>query len=603
MKRLNRWARRSALVCSVLGVGVLAAGNVAAGGGGAVAAAAGRRAAPAAGTKSPIKVAWLATLTGADAADGMAQVKGFKLGLKVFGDTVDGHRIEASYLNSESTPTIALSAAKRAVETYHASVILGPLLGNLLAAVAPYVLSRDVPQLTYATSGYTQIKADVQSKAGFVTGYTPTQVATEGAKWAYDTMHWHHITTLADDYNYGWESVGGFDKEFAKLGGTITKTIWVPVTRADVSTYVSEIPSTTQAVFTELLGPQGTDFYSQMKAYGFTTKVGVLGMASTIDRARHPEDTDLCREAVGLHLRIEVGPLGSQKLGEDRLGRRRDLRDVRRDIGPCHRDPDRLCDRAAQLRELLVEPADALPAVVVVVGQRRDVVPVHGVVGPLGPLGGDLRGGVAGDEPGLGLHVRLDLCVAGRGVGQLRHIARQHVGSNGRKKIAQQRSQDDAGMVCLDRSLGRAQGDRRCALAVQVARLDPVTVDRVAEHLQTELEPLDLGHAVGRVGTGECGEPRDLDGALRPGCWRGPPPSCCRDGSSAARRDVPGGEHAHPQHRAHERASSRPTIQPLHHSLPGRPGCQRPQRFVNAVTVRAHPSQAVSLAWCVDQFA
>ena len=285
MKRLNRWARRSALVVSVLGVGALAAGNVAAGGGGAVAAAAGKRAAPAAGKKSPITVAWLATLTGADAADGMAQVKGFKLGLGVFGDTVDGHKIEASYLNSESTPTIALSAAKRAVETYHASVILGPLLGNLLAAVAPYVLSRDVPQLTYATSGYTQIKADVQFKAGFVTGYTPTQVATEGAKWAYDTMHWHHITTLADDYNYGWESVGGFDKEFTKLGGRITKTIWVPVTRADVSTYVSEIPSTTQAVFTELLGPQGTNFYSQMKAYGLTTKVGVLGMASTIDQS------------------------------------------------------------------------------------------------------------------------------------------------------------------------------------------------------------------------------------------------------------------------------------------------------------------------------
>ncbi len=275
MRRSPAWWRRSRVVgASLIGAASLAAGVGAVGTVGA---------APA--KKSPINVAYLVPLTGTAAANGKDEENGFNLGLKHFGSTVDGHKIVVTYLTTHGTPTVALSDAKKAVKTLHVNVVEGPLLADEIAATAPYVLSQGVPEDDLFLASPTQMKDYQTYKLGFTSGWDAYQVATEGAKWAYDTMHWRHVTTLADGYAFGWEDAGGFIKEFTKLGGKITKAIWPPVTVADMSTYVSEIPSSTQAVFTELLGAQGVSFYSQMKAYGLKAKIPVLGFTTTVDQS------------------------------------------------------------------------------------------------------------------------------------------------------------------------------------------------------------------------------------------------------------------------------------------------------------------------------
>lgn len=268
---------------SMLGVGALVA--ACGGGGGGGTSAGGSGTSSSSGSKTPVKVAYVVPLTGTAAANGKDEENGFNLGLKHFGSTVDGHKITVKYLDSQMTPTVGLSDAKKAIKTTHVNLVEGPLLANVIAATAPYVMSQGVPEDDLFLSSATQMKDYQTAKIGFTSGWDAYQVGTEAAKWAYDTMHWHNMTTFADDYAFGWEDVGAFDKEFKKLGGTITKAIWPPSSQSDMSSYVSQIPSGTQAVFTELLGAQGVSFYSEWKSYGLKANIPVLGFTTTVDQS------------------------------------------------------------------------------------------------------------------------------------------------------------------------------------------------------------------------------------------------------------------------------------------------------------------------------
>ena len=272
MASSTRWRRSGAVGGSLIGAVSLLGAVGATGTAGAA-------------SKSPVKVAYLVPLTGTAAANGKDEENGFSLGLKHFGDTVDGHKIQVTFMDTQATPTVGLTDAKKAVTTTHVNVVEGPLLANIIAVTAPYVMSKGVVEDDLFLASPTQMQGYQSAKFGYTSGWDAYQVGTEGAKWAYGTMHWHHMTTLADDYAFGWEAVGAFDKEFTKLGGTITKAIWPPSSQADMSSYVSQIPSTTQAVFTELLGAQGVSFYSQMTSYGLKTRVPVLGFTTTVDQS------------------------------------------------------------------------------------------------------------------------------------------------------------------------------------------------------------------------------------------------------------------------------------------------------------------------------
>jgi branched-chain amino acid transport system substrate-binding protein len=119
-------------------------------------------------------------------------------------------------------------------------------------------------------------------------GWDGAEVSTVGAKWAYDMMHWRHVVVVGDDYAFGWEMVGGFAAEFKNLGGTIDKSIWIPLDAVDVASYVSQIPRNTQAVYVELLGTQASNFFADYKSYGLKANVPLLGSTTMTDQSVLP---------------------------------------------------------------------------------------------------------------------------------------------------------------------------------------------------------------------------------------------------------------------------------------------------------------------------
>src|SRR5579875_286620 len=66
---------------------------------------------------SPIKVGYEVPLTGNFASNGRDEENGFKLGLKDFGDVVDGHKIVPIFADTAADPNQALSVAHQLVRT------------------------------------------------------------------------------------------------------------------------------------------------------------------------------------------------------------------------------------------------------------------------------------------------------------------------------------------------------------------------------------------------------------------------------------------------------------------------------------------------------
>jgi branched-chain amino acid transport system substrate-binding protein len=240
------------------------------------------------GSDSPIKVGYLVPLTGTTAANGQDEERGFNLGLQQFGKVVDGHPIQVTYLDTQSSPTVALSDARELVSQDHVQVMEGPLLANQTEVVSPYVMSNKIPEDDLFLASPTQMNDYAKYDLGLTSGWDGAQVSTVGAKWAYDTMHWRHVVVVADDYAFGWELGGDFAKEFENLGGSIDRTIWIPLDAVDVATYISEIPRNTQAVYVELIGTQASNFLTGYQSYGLAEKVPLLASTTATDQSALP---------------------------------------------------------------------------------------------------------------------------------------------------------------------------------------------------------------------------------------------------------------------------------------------------------------------------
>jgi branched-chain amino acid transport system substrate-binding protein len=195
-----------------------------------------------ASSHAPVKVGYLLPLTGIFTKNGTSEQDGFKLGLKHFGTSVDGHPIQVTYANDQGDPSVSLSDARQLVTSDHVQVMEGPLISSAIAVVAPYVLGQGIPEDDLYLASPQQAQAYAKYGTGFTSGWDGFAPSTVGARWAYSTMHWRHVTTVGLGISFGWQGVGGFAAQFTKLGGKIDKMIWVPGNSVDMSSYVSAIP-------------------------------------------------------------------------------------------------------------------------------------------------------------------------------------------------------------------------------------------------------------------------------------------------------------------------------------------------------------------------
>jgi len=246
--------------------------------------------------KGPIKIGFLAPLSGGMAANGKDMLVGFEQYLEEIKYQVAGRKIELLVEDDEANPAVGLTKTRKLVEKDGVHIMTGGLMASSAYALAPYIDSKEIP-MTYPIMSADDITQRKIPQWIVRTGWSSSQPHQPFGEYAYNTLKFRKISIVAYDFAFGWECAGGFHKTFEDAGGKILQKIWVPLTAQDMSPYLSQISKDADAVFAVFSGRYTIQFVKQYKEFGFKDKIPLIGGGTVTDEHALPSMGD---EAIGI---------------------------------------------------------------------------------------------------------------------------------------------------------------------------------------------------------------------------------------------------------------------------------------------------------------
>jgi branched-chain amino acid transport system substrate-binding protein len=232
--------------------------------------------------RGPIKVGFLVPLSGPYVQNGRDILNGFLLALDEMGYTAGGRRIELIVEDDEAIPAVGLTKARKLVERDKVDVMAGALLSSTGYALAPYIDAVGVP-MVYPVVSADDLTQRKRSKWIVRTGWTASQPNHLFGEYAYRVLERRRIATIALDYAFGWESVGGFQRTFEAAGGIIAQRIWAPVSVHDFAPYLAQVSGDVDAVYALVLGRAALQFMRQYQEFGLKQRTLLIGGGTTTD--------------------------------------------------------------------------------------------------------------------------------------------------------------------------------------------------------------------------------------------------------------------------------------------------------------------------------
>jgi len=232
--------------------------------------------------EGPIRIGFIVPLSGPFAQNGRDILNGFLLLLDEAGYRAGGRRIQLIIEDDEAIPAVSLTKARKLVESDRVHLMAGTLLASSGYALAPYVEAQQIPMVfpVVSSDDLTQRR---RSKWIIRTGWTSSQPNHAFGEYAYRTLGYRTIATIALDYAFGWESVGGFQRTFEAEGGRVVQKMWTPVSVHDFAPYLAQISRDVDAVYALFLGRTALQFMRQYAEYGLKGRVPLIGSGTTTD--------------------------------------------------------------------------------------------------------------------------------------------------------------------------------------------------------------------------------------------------------------------------------------------------------------------------------
>jgi branched-chain amino acid transport system substrate-binding protein len=230
----------------------------------------------------PIKIGFIVPLSGPLAQNGRDILNGFLLSLDEIGYRAGGREIQIIVEDDEGIPAVGLTKARKLVESDKVHLMAGALLASTGYALAPYIDSMKIP-MVYPVVSADDLTQRRRSKWIVRTGWTSSQPNHPFGEYAYHTLKLRTVATIALDYAFGWESVGGFQRTFEAEGGRITQKMWTPISVHDFAPYLAQISRDVDAVYALFLGRAALQFLRQYEEYGLKARVPLIGAGTTTD--------------------------------------------------------------------------------------------------------------------------------------------------------------------------------------------------------------------------------------------------------------------------------------------------------------------------------
>src|SRR3982751_3825294 len=225
----------------------------------------------------PIRLGLLTIKTGALASGGIDMERGLTIFLKEKNYTMGGRKVQLSVADSGGVPAQARTKMQELVERDRVQAVVGPLAAFEALAMDDYIRTAQIPTLPIAgAEDMTQRKAN----PWFVRATsTSAQCSYPMADYCARHLKYKRMTAIADDFAYGHESLGGFQKVFEDAGGTLVQKLYSPLNAPDYGSYIAQLKPDIDGVFLGFAGSNGFRFFKQFNEYGLKTPI-VGGMTA-----------------------------------------------------------------------------------------------------------------------------------------------------------------------------------------------------------------------------------------------------------------------------------------------------------------------------------
>ena len=244
----------------------------------------------------PIKIGFLAPLTGPFAQIGKDMVNGNQLYLAEIGGQVAGRKIEIIVEDDEGNPATALNKSRKLVDQDKIQILTGGMLANVGYALQPYVDAQKMPT-TFPVIAADDITQRKPAKWIVRTGWSTSQPMHPFAEWVLKNTKYRKISAIGMDYAFGYEIIGGFQQVFEEGGGQIVQRIWAPLNSNDFAPFLAQLRRDSDAVLALFTGRLALQFVKQYEEAGLKGKLPLLGGGTITDETVLPQMGD---EAIGL---------------------------------------------------------------------------------------------------------------------------------------------------------------------------------------------------------------------------------------------------------------------------------------------------------------
>lgn len=245
----------------------------------------------------PLGVGFVAPLSGVFALTGQDLLNGFNLYLERSQGRLGGRPIRLITEDDQFNPGVAITKTRKLLESDRVELLTGIINSAAAYAMREYIDTQGLPTVI-AVAGGDNLTQRTRGQFIVRTGWgSSSHFAHPFGVYVARQLGYRRVVTIADDFAFGHEWVGGFQRTFEETGGRVVAKIWTPLGTADFSPYLARIPADTDAVVAAVVGPIALRFLKQYADFGLKARFPIVGPGHMTDEVNLPQ---MGEEAVGM---------------------------------------------------------------------------------------------------------------------------------------------------------------------------------------------------------------------------------------------------------------------------------------------------------------
>jgi branched-chain amino acid transport system substrate-binding protein len=239
-----------------------------------------------------LRIGFLMPVTGPLAQIATDSINGFKMYLDDHKGEFHGATVKFIVEDTQAKPATAVLKAEKLIKQDQVQMLVGGVLASTGYALAPISTREKVIYIASIPASDNLTQRDADKYPYFArTSWSSSQPSHPFGEWAC-TNGIKKAVTIAADYAFGYEVVGGFQRTFEACGGQIVQKMWPPINLADYAPYISTIKPEADSVFILPVGAGALTLPRQLQAAGIIPKMHLIGSGTSFDEFVLPQMGD-----------------------------------------------------------------------------------------------------------------------------------------------------------------------------------------------------------------------------------------------------------------------------------------------------------------------